>query len=312
MRHITNQELQNKIVEYDAKLRQEGRLPDGVRFIDLWEAKAKKAFKDVEKCSDEEKAKKVNDHSEIWSEDIKVILLNVSDQKCWYCESKQVRSDNNVDHFRPKNSVIECPDHPLGYWWLAFNLTNYRLSCTYCNSYRKDREAKTGGGKHDHFPLVDEALRALTKIDSAEMSMLTNPMQGTGEISMLLDPMVKTDTGLIWFLPDGTAIPKWNEKRESLQYKRATCSIELYHLNHTNLLELRRELCNYIGRLVEDGNVHFARYMNGDQSAWYSYNRVVEELSRTKEKSAEYSKTAQAMLIEYSKKYKWLECVITD
>jgi uncharacterized protein (TIGR02646 family) len=297
MRHITQKELQENIMAYESKLRSDGMLSEDDNFIDVWLAKAKKALDDVINCSDEEKPDRVNVHSNVWT-DMKEILLNVSDQKCWYCESKQVRSDNNVDHFRPKNRVIECPDHP-GYWWLAFDLTNYRLSCTFCNSNRKDKENKTSGGKHDHFPLLDETKRAYS-----------NPLND--ETPMLLDPMIKTDAALIWFLSDGTAIPKWNEAPKTVQYQRADCSIKLYHLNHTNLVELRRELCNYIGRLVEDGNVHFAKYINGDQSAWYSYNRVFEELALTIDKSAEYSKTAKVTLIEYSKKYNWIECIIAD
>lgn len=69
----------------------------------------------------------------IWS-DVKDRLKKVSNGKCWYCESRQERSDNAVDHYRPKSV----------YPWLAYELSNFRYACTYCNSIRRNQQ--TGGG----------------------------------------------------------------------------------------------------------------------------------------------------------------------
>ena len=36
-------------------------------------------------------------------------LAQLSNSKCWYSESQNPTSDKNVDHFRPKGSVVEDP-----------------------------------------------------------------------------------------------------------------------------------------------------------------------------------------------------------
>src|SRR5687768_17617826 len=60
----------------------------------------------------------------IWR-DLDQPLKTLTNGKCWYSESKNPMSDKNVDHFRPKNSVVEDAAHE-GYWWLAFDWKNYR------------------------------------------------------------------------------------------------------------------------------------------------------------------------------------------
>ena len=63
---------------------------------------------------------------------LKIWLANLSDDKCWYCESKILRPNSDVDHFRPKAGVT-CERQPLaehdGYYWLAYDWQNFRLSC---------------------------------------------------------------------------------------------------------------------------------------------------------------------------------------
>lgn len=94
----------------------------------------------------------IAEHEGLWRQ-LKVKLAAAAYEKCWYCETFSYRSDNAVDHFRPKSRVYEEKTHP-GYWWLAFSPDNYRFACTYCNSRRHD-VGGTSGGKHDHFPLAD-------------------------------------------------------------------------------------------------------------------------------------------------------------
>src|SRR5690242_2141799 len=65
-------------------------------------------------------------HAAIWAE-LRDQMSPLSSGKCWYCESRENRSDVAVDHFRPKGEVEECPTHP-GYWWLAFDPSNYRFA----------------------------------------------------------------------------------------------------------------------------------------------------------------------------------------
>ena len=115
----------------------------------------------------------INAKSTIWAEAGKIVG-KVMSEKCWYCETKETRSDMPVDHFRPKNSVAECKGHD-GYWWLAFNWENYRYSCTYCNSRRVD--VVTEGGKQDHFPLLNPESRVFDETGdiNAENPILIDP-----------------------------------------------------------------------------------------------------------------------------------------
>lgn len=103
-------------------------------------------------------------------------------RKCAYCESDLGNSTWDVEHFRPKGRVAERSDHP-GYYWLAYQWTNFFPACELCNQRRKDRPlwgdlrfARTAG-KADQFPLADENTRAM------------GPQSEVGaESRLLLDP----------------------------------------------------------------------------------------------------------------------------
>src|SRR5690606_8161881 len=116
-----------------------------------------------------------DDHADVWKE-LKLPLATLFHQKCWYCESSVTRDDNAVDHFRPKGRVKEAQQTHTGYRWLAFNHTNYRYSCTFCNSRRVNVEGGTTGGKADRFPLMNEAMRVYAEgLCDAEEPMLLDP-----------------------------------------------------------------------------------------------------------------------------------------
>lgn len=101
-----------------------------------------------------------------WGE-MKKVLQKYQNGKCCFCERRRdANAEADVEHFRPMLKVTEDLDHP-GYWWLAYEWSNLFFSCKACNSeYKKN-----------HFPLVNETSRALTKDDdlSLEMPVLINP-----------------------------------------------------------------------------------------------------------------------------------------
>jgi hypothetical protein len=75
--------------------------------------------------------------------DVRGALYAIHGNVCGYCGCGLPRNDRgDVDHYRPKARVVEDNDHG-GYWWLAYNASNYLLSCSVCNRVRK----------RDHFPL---------------------------------------------------------------------------------------------------------------------------------------------------------------
>lgn len=185
---------------------------------------------------DKARKKAIGDKN-IWSK-LNNILAKQSNSKCWYCETKEDRSDNPIDHFRPKNKVVECDAHP-GYWWLAFDWRNYRFTCTYCNSRRIDIE--TAGGKHDHFPLLQPAVWDMCDTDC------------NNEKPTLLDPCDIDDCSLLTFNINGSASAITEDKTLE-EYIRAVTSIELYHLNYYPTKRARRIIYFKIKKLVTETN----------------------------------------------------------
>ncbi len=254
-------------------------LPNG------WCDRAREAGVAVANAGPGGRAAEVNRHSRVWRE-LKGTLSAASHGKCWYCESVQVRSDNAVDHFRPKNAVAECPDHD-GYWWLAFEWRNHRFSCTYCNSHRIDQATGGGGGKADHFPLRDEAGRARTPNDALDE-----------EEPVLLDPTSAADPGLLWFDENGEAVPHpVCGDADSYTHGRAKTSIQLYHLNHESLVEQRKNLCSEIRGDVKKADAYFSRYVNGDATARSAFDDIISDLRKHLLMEASYTAAARAMLM---------------
>lgn len=269
--------------------------PDG------WSERAKRAFREAASVTDpRERAKVVNAHSSIWTE-LKNRLADLSNSKCWYCETEQERSDNAVDHFRPKNRVAECRKHE-GYWWLAFDWTNYRFSCTYCNSRRRDKEHVTTGGKQDHFPLLEEGGRAYRPEDDIEV-----------EDPCLLDPTVAMDPILIWFDDEGRVIPRYpDDERRNL---RAEKSIELYNLNYFATEEKRRRLYRKIRGLVSKGTQCFERSMSAATAAERAFaedmlTQVMQELMDAISPREQFSAAARTYLLGFSDaRHDWIDDV---
>lgn len=250
-----------------------------------WDRQAQEAADAVAEADAHSRAAEVNRHDNVWKA-LKDTLKSASHGKCWYCESIDIRSDNAVDHFRPKGAVAECPDHG-GYWWLAFNWENYRFCCTYCNCRRVDQATGHGGGKADHFPLKDEERRATTPADNLD-----------DEEPMLLDPSASADPGLLWFDESGAAVPSpiCNDP-ESYPHKRVESSIRLYHLNHPGVVDQRKALCSLLRRRVEEADRYFKRYTEGDATARTAFADAIRDLKGRLAASVHYSATARAMLM---------------
>jgi uncharacterized protein (TIGR02646 family) len=226
-----------------------------LRYIDLskltfpngWKEKAKKA---KEAVGDD--IKKINSKSHIWSE-LKEKLEKLSFEKCWYCECKQIRSDNNVDHFRPKGRVSNTEPKHKGYTWLAFDYNNYRYACTFCNSKRKNSDTGETEGKGDDFPLVDEKKRAYSESDKIGL-----------EEPILLDPCIINDVKLLDFRPDGMPCPK--ARIDDIKKNRVKQSIKVYHLDHPKLIRERNNLALEIEKKIDEINTYLEKYPNQEIS----------------------------------------------
>ena len=81
----------------------------------------------------------IDKNSALWGK-IKSHLLALSHNKCWYSEAKESFSHYHVDHFRPKKHSYNINhEDEGGYWWLAFEWTNYRITGSVGNSKKGDR-----------------------------------------------------------------------------------------------------------------------------------------------------------------------------
>lgn len=275
-----------------------------MRYIDLtklefppgWIVRAQNASKFVKALPKTKRPKAINNRSGVWSA-LKPKLKKLSSNKCWYCESKEIRADKAVDHYRPKGAVYECSTH-RGYWWLAFDWENFRYSCQYCNEYRIDEATGKGGGKSTHFPLCNERNRVST------------PGPTTGEKPKLLDPTVKSDTRLLSFYADGMARPR--DKNKRLQtYQRAKKSIELYNLNQSDLQDLRRAIFHRVAENVVDGDAFYLDHLAGIASGTRGFKKIVKEFSEMIDEQTSYSMAARAALRAY-KKRPWINDILNS
>ena len=114
--------------------------------------------------------------------------------KCVYCESRFVHiSPADVEHYRPKSAVNlftnrqDCPDEPLGYYWLAADWNNLLLSCNRCNrgTYQAVAEYPNPTilvkkvGKGTRFPVLKIHVKRHDEVLDGECPLLLNPFSET-------------------------------------------------------------------------------------------------------------------------------------
>ena len=219
-----------------------------IKFADFeypegWLDSSEAAQEAIETCLDAKNRRELlrGHFSEVWRDkDLKENLAKISHYKCWYCETPLTRDDLVVDHYRPKGRVFEEPEDKEGYWWLAFQAPNFRLSCKYCNELRDDKVGGTRGGKATHFPLLVGSVRA-----TAENRDLSR------EYPVLLDPKLKADVDCLMFLADSKAWPRYDQNKEPERFFRAMESIVILHLNHGRLRKGRGQVCNQVAEAIE-------------------------------------------------------------
>lgn len=158
-------------------------------------------------------AGKYNESSNIWGE-IKEVYTDLQRGKCAFCERQLASSDfggnveHDVEHYRGKNTVIAWPTPAIaaergisysfatgpafdnGYYWLAYHVLNYCISCKKCNSPLK----------HNYFPIAGP--RGAVAGEPADLNETEKPL--------LIFPLGELDENpeeLIGFV-GVTAIPK--------------------------------------------------------------------------------------------------------
>jgi len=255
-----------------------------------WKELAARARCLVEAAAPLNRVDVVNNNSDVWRA-LKPNLANLSNNKCWYCETPRVREDGEVDHFRPK-SARDNDDHN-GYWWLAFDESNFRFSCKYCNQHRMDPDSREIGGKGSTFPLLVGGTRACCPKDPLDE-----------ERCALLDPIRPGDAELLGFTEDGQAVPEADPDLEPDEVERAHISIRTYHLNHSWLRAKREQLAlgvkSLIAQAQENFQLHLHRRRQGNyqatEDAKKRFQVIREQLMGMKEANADYSSLVTAIL----------------
>ncbi|HEX5391791.1 MAG TPA: hypothetical protein VFW68_00820 [Rhodocyclaceae bacterium] len=214
-----------------------------------------------------------NDHSTVWRE-LKNGLASLLHDKCWYCESTVDRSDNAVDHFRPKNRVSDAANPHEGYRWLAFDPNNFRYACTFCNSRRKDVVNDTVGGKADRFPLLNETRRVYT----------VGPVNA--EQPALLDPCELSDWRLLGCHQENGQ--PCAASTEPVAKQRAETSIEVYHLNYEPTCKQRHRMAVQLMADVDEGKRQF-ELATQDPIRIVDFKTVAARLRRAIDREAPFS-----------------------
>jgi len=182
-----------------------------------WLKKAKAVSKRIDGADSlAEKYRLIKQHQRLWA-GLKKWLMDQSQNKCWYTEARNDSAHFEVEHFRPKKW---SDDSFEGYWWLAFDWTNYRL-CG--NSPNRKKGA--------FFPLHPDSRRA----SSGRRHLVED------ELFCLLDPTDPSDPTLLAFNETGDAVPSLGI--DGWEKERAEVSIFRYGLNHLpQLNEGRRKV----------------------------------------------------------------------
>lgn len=187
-----------------------------------WVEEANEVTRQLREAADEEARKAIiKKHENLWRDNrIRNWLLEQFNNKCWYSESIDSTAAVHVDHYRPKGRVKEMPggESCEGYWWLAFDWTNYRICGQLLN-------VKKG----DLFPLA-EGVRCSP--DHPESIYLEAPL--------LIDP-ISDQARLISYEIDEEgcrAIPTADIDEKDEQ--RALKTIEILGLNIRHRLNVKR------------------------------------------------------------------------
>lgn len=231
------------------------------------------------------KNKNISEHHELieknkslWrDQDLIEWLLSLSNNKCWYTETFFGADYPEVEHFRPKKEAKDEDGLVIsnGYYWLSFNLTNYRLSKPMPN--RK---------KGSYFPVLDEARRAKSHINCHR-----------DERPLFLDPLIQSDCLLLGFNDNGKGVPE--NGCTFLQKKRVNLTVKHFGINHS-LLNRRRKIVwitvrklysKYIGLVAQAEKTKSVRT---EQTAEIELEKIRELLKPT----SEFSSVAKSALLK--------------
>ncbi|MGI9281460.1 MAG: hypothetical protein ACR2PX_17765 [Endozoicomonas sp.] len=194
--------------------------------LEDWQKKSDELLNDLKDEADPQKRKVIiHRNKDHWRDPILLSFLKaLSGRKCWYTEARFTAEYPHLEHFRPKSCARnehweKCHE---GYWWLAFDIENYRLSKPMPNTR-----------KGTYFPLRERV-----------MAVCTPGISISREYPLLLDPANEDDAALIGFNSHGEPEPcrepaidldEWDRERIAFSIKR-------YGLDDQELCDERKAL----------------------------------------------------------------------
>jgi uncharacterized protein (TIGR02646 family) len=189
--------------------------------------------------------------------DVRGALIAMHGKACAYCSRLLLENyRGDVEHFRPKGV----------YWWLAYELSNYVMSCTLCNrTYKIDRFPLASGA----LPVVFEERDAI----SEEPRILFDPTQDR------IDAWFRVDLDQ----PNCPIIPNPSQPK-ALRQRVQEC-IDFYRLNTSlSLVKARLEkfnlTLNAIVRVVKSGDAASIDSVRRNASRYQDHSIVVRDLVR--------------------------------
>jgi len=264
-----------------------------------WVEKAKNHFIELKKLDKKDRAKYFKDHGD-WTS-LYSFLSELSHHKCWYSEAPENSCAWDVDHFRPKNRARNYDGTiflPEGYWWLAYEWENFRLSGGIVNRRVKDKfnDSEEVYGKGDYFPL-DLNICKPCKPDGD----LDN------EIPYLLDPTSFKDTTLIGFDKDGRPISNYPDG--TFEAEKVYKSIEFLSLDHSVLNRNRKE----VWENTENEIVEISRKLKEEENSALRekiVNKSFDIIRNLTSKKKPYSSVAINCLIANQTVHVWIKSML--
>lgn len=261
-----------------------------------WKKRAEKALNEVLAADEDDRSTVIDQHEAIWRV-ARRALRALSHGKCWYSEAPQSGAQQDVDHFRPKGGVFGHKDS-RGYWWLAFDPANFRLSCQFCNQIRNNQEDGTGG-KSTYFPLEDESER----VNYGSRAKLKR------EQPLLLDPCDPGDIGLLWFEDDGQ--PVVDEQLSELNKRRVEASISIYNLRSPSFVKGRVDQIKPAKVAIAQAKKAQKEIDEGDPTQKQALENAIQALMVLLAREQPYTAAVRCILMSHrSRRQPWVERVL--
>jgi hypothetical protein len=208
----------------------------GYRLPPSWLKHAALAQDSLDAVQDPAEANEILSNKRLWGK-LNSTLRGLSNDKCWYSEVRVAASRMDVDHFRPKGTVLEKDGTTRpGYRFLAYDFKNYRLSAQLMNQTTATDDGTRG--KHQQFPLEEGSQPAVNRDGLS------------AEKPLLLDPTDPTDPKLMTFDEQGLPKPSALAQNDA-DTERVIRTIDVLWLDRPQLADQRKAGWTKTHNLIE-------------------------------------------------------------